>query len=173
MKRLPAVLSVVFALVAVQPVAAHVLITDESRSHGAILHIIPDDDPIAGEESTLYFDTQDELLEGDSNVSLTVRNQSDNETSVSVKIDGTLVTADYTFPVQGVYELTYTVESADQTYQFSQSQRVSRGAIISASERPSYVWAEIVLLSSAVGAVLLVLTVFNYRKEIAKHSTFK
>lgn len=42
-----------------QKAYAHVLVSDESNTVGAVLHITPDDDPIAGESAHIFFDVQD------------------------------------------------------------------------------------------------------------------
>lgn len=153
-------------------VSAHVLITDTTQSHGAILHIIPDDDPIAGQESTLYFDTQARLLGGNENTSsLTITDQSGEQVVIATAIDGTLITAAYTFPAQGVYQLTFTVRSAGKTYTFEHSQRVSRGTVGSALDTPSYVWAEALGIVSTLGLTGLVLIIIRHRKRIAQQST--
>lgn len=168
-----AVLIILFFALVPQTTAAHVLITDDSRSKGAILHIIPDDDPIAGEKAVLYFDTQGGLLSDDAKVSLSIRDSGGDETQVVTKTDGSLVTAEYTFPVQGVYQLQYTVQATGKTYEFSQAQRVSRGDVGSALDKPSYAAAEIGVLASALGLVLLLIVAFNRRHSIAAQSTLK
>lgn len=155
-----------------QSVFAHVLITNEAKTKGAILHIIPDDDPIAGEESSLYFDMQDEIQGSENLVVLTIREPSGTETFMEAEIDGTLATAKYTFPEQGIYDLTFTVASDGEAYTFNHSQRVSRGIIIGPLDKTNYAWAEILLLVSGLGLIILVIIVFNRRKEITAQSTF-
>jgi hypothetical protein len=155
-----------------QPVSAHVLVTDDTKTKGAILHIIPDDDPAAGEEATFYFDTQDNLLDANSSVKLTVKNTTGTIQAVDTKIDGSLVTAQYIFPTQGVYELTFIATSNDKKYTFTQSQRVSRGVSVGALNQPTHTWAEVMLLTSGIGFMLLLIFAFNKRKDIAKRSTF-
>jgi methionine-rich copper-binding protein CopC len=150
---------------------AHVLITDEMKTKGAILHIIPDDDPVAGEQSTLYFDTQDQLSNTKSTVELTIQSESIEDQKMNMKVDGSLATATYTFPTQGVYNLTFTVSSGEQSSIFKQSQRVSRGVSTSPLEKPTYPWAEILVLASGIGFAVLAIIAFNRRKDIAKHST--
>ena len=152
--------------------SAHVLITDETKTKGAILHIIPDDDPVAGEESTLYFDTQDQLSDAKNAVKISIKDSSGNENVVGAKVDRTLATANYTFPEQGVYELAFTVTVNGKSYIFQQSQRVSRGVSNSALNSSTHGWAEISLITSGVGAALLIVVAINKRKDIAKHSTF-
>lgn len=152
--------------------SAHVLITDETKTKGAVLHIIPGDDPIAGEESTLYFDMQAELVNANNSVKLFIKDYSGSEQLVETKTDGTLVTAEYVFPTQGVYEIKFIVAANTTEYIFTQSQRVSRGEASGVLNPATYIWAEILLVSSGVGGALLAVTAINRRKDIAKHSSF-
>jgi len=155
-----------------QSSSAHVLITDETKSKGAILHIIPDDDPIAGEESTLYFDTQEQLSDSGNMVNFSVKNGSDETQNVETKLEGSLATARYTFPTQGIYTLVFTVTASGNTYTFTQTQRVSRGVSTNALEKTTYGWAEVLIITSSVGFALLIILAINRREAIAKHSTF-
>ncbi len=153
-------------------VSAHVLVTDETKTRGAVLHIIPDDDPVAGEKATLYFDMQEEFSESKAAVTLYVKDENGKEKNVDTKANGSLVTADYVFPAQGSYGITYTVISGDKTYVFNQAQRVSRGASSTTSNKPNHAWAEIMLIASAISIAVLAIIAFNLRKDIAKQSTF-
>ncbi len=153
-------------------VFAHVLITDETKTKGAVLHIIPDDDPVAGEEAALYLDTQEKLSDAGNSVTLSITEASGNQENVETKVDGTLATANYTFPTQGVYDLQFTVVSAGNTYIFKQSQRISNGITDNPLNRQTYVWAEILLITSGIGFALLVIMAINHRRELAKSSIF-
>lgn len=170
MKWLVASLVAVLVALVPQQVFAHVLITDDTKSKGAIAHIIPDDDPVAGEKAVLYFDTQGGLLDDKAKVSLSISDAAGEAAQVSTKIDGSLVTAEYTFPVQGAYKLTFTVDTASKQYVFNYSQRVSRGVVSSALDKPSYAFAEIGVLASGLGIVLLFIVAFNRRVRLARHS---
>jgi methionine-rich copper-binding protein CopC len=162
----------VCSLMPTQSASAHVLVTDESRTKGAVLHIIPDDDPAAGEEATLYFDTQEQLLNSESSITLVITDSKGKEMTVETNTNDSLVTAKYVFPVQGMYLISYHVQSKGTTYVFRQSQRVARGISDGALNRPTYAWAEIMLVASGVGFGLLIVTAFNRRKSIAQRSTF-
>ncbi len=152
-----------------QGVSAHVLITDESGQEGAILHIIPDDDPIAGEESQIYFDSQNN--NGVDSVTMRITGEGVAELREAA-IDGTLATFTYTFPYQGVYELAITASRDNTSSSFTHTQRVSRGVSASAVENATHTWAEIALLTSALGIIITFIIAVNHRKSIAKHSTF-
>ncbi len=161
-----------FILLPATPAAAHVLVTDESHTKGAIIHIMPDDDPIAGQQSTLYFDTQSNFTSNDS-VSLTITDAAGNKRAVTASTEGSLATASYTFPVQGVYDLQFVVKLGDKSYVYNQSQRVSRGTSTSALDAPNYDWAEMLLIASMLGFAVLSILVFNNHRDIVKHSKFK
>lgn len=156
----------------INAVSAHVLITDQTKTKGAILHIIPDDDPVAGEESEFYFDMQSQMSESIDSVEFSIIDSEGNKNIVKTEISGTLVTAKYVFPTQGVYGLTFKVKANGETFIFSESQRVSRGVISGATDKQSYEWAEIMLIVSIVGFAVLGIIILNRRKEIAKQSTF-
>lgn len=151
------------------PALAHVLIMDDTGTKGAILHITPDDNPIAGEPAALYLDIQDGAK---SSANLTVEDTNGTAETVEARVDGSLAVFAYTFPAQGVYRLTFRVGMDAQAYSFSHTQRVSRGITASALQPPRYVWAEAVLFTSGVGIVVLGTIIFNRRKSIAAQSTF-
>lgn len=154
-----------------QPVAAHVLISDDTKSIGAVLHVVPDDDPIAGQQSNLFFDVQTQKI-NKADTKLTIVNTTTGQTaSVPIKVDASSITADYTFPSQGVYKLSLSVGS-DKTYTFNHSQRVSRGAIGSVSDKPTYPFARLALVLCGTLFLLLLVVMFNHRKEMWRHSTF-
>lgn len=155
-----------------QSASAHVLTQDAAKTKGAIVHIIPDDDPVAGKEATLYFDIQGELSSSDSSVQLSITNANGTKRFIPTTLEGSLASATYTFPTQGAYNLALTVSSNGTTYIFSQPQRVSRGVTTNALDQPTYAWAEILLLASGIGFVMLIFTAFNRKRDIAEYSTF-
>jgi len=170
MKKLVGIFIVAIVVAALygQSASAHVLITDTTNTKGAILHITPDDDPIAGDAATLYFDMQGA---GEA-VSMTITDAAGVVETSTAKVNGSLATSTYTFPAQGVYRLTFTEKVNDKKYTFVHSQRVSRGVTASALDTPLYPWAELLLIASGVAFAVLVIVAFNRRKTIARHSTF-
>ncbi len=170
MKLIIALLTPLYLFIPINSASAHVLITDETNTKGAILHIIPDDDPIAGEQATLYFDAQNQLIQADSSVTLTIKDENGNEKEVETKIDDSLVTANFTFPEQGVYNVTYAVVSNGNTHVFNQSQRVSRGLANTDQVGQTYAWAESLLVASGISFAFLFIVAFNRRKDIARQS---
>ncbi len=145
---------------------------DTKGEVGAILHVMPDDDPIAGEPSDMYFDRQGVVGDASAEVKLTVRNSRDVITAVAVKTTDSLSTATYTFPEQGVYTLKFVISNEAGKYVFEQSQRVTRGVVSSSFDAPQYYWAEVLLVTGAIGVFALGIVAFNRRKEIAKQSSF-
>src|SRR5690606_16670133 len=121
----------------------------------------PDDDPIAGQPADLYFDTQDQLEQTGDMVTVTIRDDSGREAIVPATVSGTLATARYTFPAQGVYDLVFTVSKDGNSDIFKQSQRVSRGVVVSALDEPAKTWPQGLLLASAVAFLALMIVAFN------------
>jgi methionine-rich copper-binding protein CopC len=159
-------------LIPVQSAYAHVLIRDTSGSKGAILHIVPDDDPIAGKKATLFFDMQNDNKDINT-VNLDITQQGSNDTvTVKTTLNGSLATADYTFPSQGVYFLKYHVISGDGAYAFEQFTRISRGIIIGSVDKPRRTWAEGLLAACSIIFAMLLIVAFNRRHAIAEQSTF-
>lgn len=148
-----------------QTASAHVLITDETKQAGAILHVIPDDDPIAGQESSLFFDIQGQSLES---AVLTVKG---TQIEIPVTVDKNTVSANYVFPTQGVYNLVLTAQSSDgQNHTFNYSQRVSRGVVGSALDRPSYSWAEAVIVAVVCSFLVSLILIASRWRNILAHS---
>lgn len=165
-----ATFALVAALAIAEQTSAHTLITDQTGQKGAILHIMPDDDPIAGQEATLFFDTQGGLLTENSKISLVIHSVASGTTTIDVKIDGSLATSKYTFPVQGVYSIVYTVANTDSEYVFEQSTRISRGTASQAGVETNTTWAEgLLVLTGALGLILAIIA-FNHRHKIASQS---
>lgn len=167
MKKLT-IAALVLCIALAQPASAHVLITDRSNTRGAILHLTPDDDPVAGQEATLYFDTQTQT----NAVSVSIQNKDGEVSSKTMGLDGTLATTQYVFPAQGVYRLTFTAKSDNRDYTFTQNQRITRGKTASALDKPTYTWAEITLIICGILFLLLLFTVWDRRKDIARQSKF-
>lgn len=151
--------------------SAHVLIKSTDGTKAAILHTMPDDDPIAGEEATFMFDTQDGVLAENASIKLTIENKADGTVSeVKTSRDGSLVSSRYIFPAQGAYQVRYSIESGGVQLVFEQTMRVSRGIVDDALVKDTYEWAEALLFVSSALTLLLAIVSWNYRKEIFKSS---
>jgi hypothetical protein len=154
-----------------QTASAHVLVNDTSDTVGAVLHIVPDDDPVAGQTANLFFDVQTERLNEKTTMLAVMNSATHEEAQLPVKMDGNSITAEYIFPTQGIYQLTLTV-AADKEYTFVYSQRVSRGVSSGLSDKRAFPLAKFALIFSGTLFLFLLIVMFNYRKEIKKRSTF-
>ena len=96
---------------------AHTLVT--SNSIGAVMHIDPNDNPVAGDQATFYFDLKDTTdpsfsLQSCNSCKITISKNSEiidvikrtPENSGIVISNNTTVKADYVFKESGVYTIT-------------------------------------------------------------------
>ncbi len=161
----------VVAIVWTQSASAHVLITDETKKLGAVLHIIPDDDPVAGEAATIFFDLQDtENKPENGSVTLNVTSIDGEVVVVPMEVDGSLATAKYTFPVQGQYRLEIAIIDQSGRHKFTYTQRVSRGTVRTVLDEPRHVWAEAALVGSFVILAIGGILAWNRRGAIKRTS---
>lgn len=160
-----------------QSASAHVLLIDRQANIAAVLHVNPDDDPVAGQPSQLFFDVQD----NDSQVrvpysayELAVTNEADATVVVRMQSNGSTVSADYTFPSQGLYRLSLRSASTyngPQKVSLDTSLRISRGeGLFKAEER--YPWATAGMYIGAVALIMLMIQAVNNRKSIVAYSHF-
>jgi len=155
-----------------RPVEAHMLLKDTQSEQGTVLHITPDDDPIAGQQSALLYDIQgiSPSHEHLTAILLVVDDQN-HETSVMAHVRENTVAADFTFPKQGLYTLILNIQQDNkQIRQFTESQRVSRGTINSTAMRSIPPWAGVGLLCTALAAIAVAGIAFSRRKAIKIYS---
>ena len=172
------VLLTALALLTPQVASAHIVITDTTHEVGTVLHINPDDDPVAGESSSIFFDVRMNALPSDPHlVNLKVTNSAGESTYVPTSVDGAKVAGAYTFPSQGVYQINLIIDTgrsgtSDQPRysSFVQSQRVSRGLISNPLDAPQYVWAEVLLILSGGALAILFVVFVTDRRRIIMHS---
>jgi hypothetical protein len=168
-----AILMILGVVLVPTPAKAHVLIRDDSKQIGAILHVYPDDDPVAGEYATLLYDIQlpsdmpDNLY-----AKLQITEPDGSATIRPIKLSNNSGGLNYTFPVQGAYPLKLSIETTDKTYTFNYTQRVTRGAAASALDRPRFAWAEATLVACGTMLLLLLIIGLNRRHEIVEQSKF-
>lgn len=173
MKKLLVIL-VLFTL-AFMPVtaAAHVLITDSTGGYGAVLHIMPGDDPIAGETAQLFFDIKGEDFQvADYIFTLIVRGDDGIETAVQTsRVGETSVRAEVIFPQRGVYSLNLKgqARAIDYEISFATTQRVSRGNGDNTAGTVRYAWAEAGLVSAITGGLAILIVCINRRADIAAY----
>lgn len=155
------------------PASAHVLVKDASGKRGAIVHIIPDDDPIAGKPATIYFDMQDSSNER-ATVMLTIVDERDQRTTVDLKRDASLANGSYVFPQQGVYELVFVYNAANRTDTYTYTQRVSRGLADSdTGTGKNTALGEAIAIGSGLSLAVLAIVRFNRRADIVRQHNRK
>lgn len=171
-------LSIMVLVTAVTPVAhAHVLFVDEAARVAAVFHSNPDDDPIAGEVSELYFDIQDDDSRARipySGYNLSITDEAGQVTKVPLRVSDSTVIAEYTFPSRGLYKLSLRSQPAYDEFQkvsLSGSIRVNRGVGTTTITRSND--AAILGLTAGMTAFALLAIVFvTYRKDILAKSRF-
>lgn len=146
--------------------SAHVLVSDERGRAGAIIHIMPDDDPVAGEPATIYIDSS--LLQGPSSEATLTVTHGDAPQNVPLIIDNGLATGEVIFPEQGAYVLRAEITSNDELYVFEHSQRVSRG--IGSTQAVQPLWAQLGVVAGISGLVCLISLGTTYRRAILARS---
>lgn len=160
-------------------VEAHVAVTDDSGAIGSIVHIAPDDDPVAGQSSTIHFTVQsDSFSQHSHDASLRIIDEQDHVVTVPSTLAGSTATTAYTFPRQGVYALEFVARAqpvpdsatAEHEHVFEHTIRVARGTAIATQTPPNYAWADVGLVVGVVGLILLGVIGINRRDEIAKYS---
>jgi len=162
------ILSLLCALAPAQLAFAHVLITDDSGTYGAILHIDPGDNPVAGQPATLILDTQQ--LAGTTTV--VIGDVTGHTTTLTARTTGSMAEVHYTFPSQGVYSLVFTVHSSHHSYIFHQSQLISQGTVAQPLTQPHHQWARALLVASLAGLGLLTAILLGRWRMVGHQSTY-
>lgn len=139
------------------PASSHTL--ERNDSIGAVLHINPDDDPVAGENTSIFFDVKDQS--GKFAASKCVCSFSVNENGRQIEdkqINGT--TAEYSFPRRAVYIISINGQPRQtgdfQPFTLSYTVRVDKGANATTNQRPlvpTIIFAIVAL--ATVGAVIV------------------
>lgn len=152
-------------------VHAHVLIKDQQTGTGAVLHVNPDDDPVAGEPASLFFDIRDGSINTTSQTRLTITDEQEKVAVVPVELAGSSVAAKYVFPRQGAYRIQLIIsQNGKPAHTFLHTQRVSRGIIgVGPAARPP-IWAEIGLVGTILVAGIVAIATFNRRQDINTYS---
>lgn len=174
MKTLIVGLIVIVALTLSPTVKAHTLLTDTRGRAGAVLHVGSDDDPVAGEQSDLFYDIQRDSISSKTHSFTLAVTGPNGASAVPVSVSGSSAAASYVFTAQGVYTLTLTVTpltgDSSQVLVFQHVQRVSRGIVLSPTSQPDTTWAEIVAIISGCGLLVVGIFAFNKRKEITAYT---
>ena len=141
-------------VVGVSLVSAHTNISDTTNVYGAFLHISPDDSPIAGKVSTVHLDAED-IKPSISGATLTVTNDQNLTTNVPLSSQGTIYVGDYTFPVQGLYKVTFTLKTEAGDLTFNKDQQVTRGITASSGKENLY----LIIIAGLVLVLVIVVMV--------------
>lgn len=151
---------------------AHVLQTDGTI--GGVLHIDPNDDPVAGEVSSFFFDLKDTankftLSDCICKIALTSGKKTVYETTLSTDPFFT-----YTFPDPGVYTLTLQGTSANQQFQpftLSYVIRVEKGTTASESSSSGGGSTFLTVLSYVLPLLVVVVIVVAFRLRGRKRTS--
>lgn len=139
---------------------------------GAVLHVTPDDDPVAGELSGLVFDIQDQSVTNKTySFALQIIDLSGNSQIIPISINNSVISASHIFPAQGLYRIELRgdpVNTAEQPLTFTHSQLISRGSILTHRPSPKFALAEIGLVTSSCGLAVLGILFWNNRVFIRK-----
>lgn len=177
MKRFLLILAVCLAALP-GTAAAHVLIGDETRSVGAILHITPDDDPVAGEQSSIAFIIEGQAVSNKTHAFTLHAIDGQNQKSyISIQANGSTITAAYAFPVQGVYELILVAEpltGRGKTLTFRHDQLVARGEAAEATDNvAASLGAQLGLITALTALLIIIATVYSRRKILMAYAKAK
>ena len=152
-------------------VAAHELIKDQSGGLGALFYISPDDDPVAGERATLFFEFPNSIIAGGSSQpKLTVTDDRGEAADAPVTTSGSGLSADYVFPRQGLYKVMLEVTEDGAAHIFTQSIRVSRGEAGNEAASNAPAWAVAGAATTMAVAALTAGIAFKRRKTISEYS---
>ncbi len=161
--------------------SAHVFIGADSGNSGVIMHVTPDDDPIAGAEANFYFDIQDSALNTNTRyyrLFIIDADEAEVQAATYVRGEQTLA-ASYVFPTQGVYTLrlaAYPIhdannpDAASDPVIFTYNQRVSRGIVSSPQDAPSHVWAEFGIIAGLSALIVVMIVVISRYKLILQYT---
>jgi hypothetical protein len=138
-----------------------------SGSIGAVLHIDPDDDPIAGQVSAFYFEFKDEskkFVVQDCNCSIIITDLTTKEkTAIPQKdigyIQTTTLIFKYTFPKKGIYRV-----EVVGPFTLSYDIRVDRESIAQETKVPSHT-LHYILFGGAILATIIVV-IRDKRREM-------
>ncbi len=166
MKRLAALLTLAVLALAPAQASAHVFLRDDTGSSGLVLHVSPDDDPVAGEKATMFFDLQGSGRTYD--FILTVTTPDDERIEVPVaRMGDASVRADFVFAVRGQYGLELVAtdrETSGAPLRFASSLAVTRGTGGTSAGAERHTWAEITLvMAGTVLVVVMALLVVRWR----------
>lgn len=150
--------------------SAHVLITSDAGDSSMLVHINPDDDPIAGQSTEMFFDIRSNRINKDDyNFYLIISSDRYAPATINLEEVGkSYLRAEMSFPTQGVYKLELVARpTAGFEERFEFNQRVSRGVTLGTDvENEAYEWAEAGLIVSFCLSFVILILIINRRKQI-------
>jgi hypothetical protein len=151
---------------------AHVLVVDTTGKVGAVLHVTPDDDPIAGATTGIYYEVQTKESLEKSIINLTIKSDTGSiQESIPVSTHGRTIASAFDFPIRGLYYIDLTITPQDSApIIFHTSERVTQGISGASAANPVPVWANAGLILSVWSLFLLSIAGFRHRKQIVKQS---
>ena len=176
MKKLQALLIVFFCFLPGTPKAsAHIVLRDKKANIGALIHVNPDDDPIAGRPAQMNFSIDDSSAAYRAPYkayTLSVTGADGKSAQAAMSVTDTTVIGTYVFPSQGIYTLNLTAEAeGGKIIAFRDVLRVSRGIVRAEVKEPEYPWATIVLWNAGIVLLALLAVFMINRREIIRKST--
>lgn len=154
------------------PAYAHVLLREDSGELSAVLHINPDDDPIADRAADLFFDLESrQQLAAGTPVTITVQKPDGGLDSMHRQLDANGdIGLEYTFTSKGSYLLRLEIVGRDgSTLMLSHSQHVTRGKAADPSLHQHPLAEFILVVSISIFAILTILAIVH-RREIGRKS---
>ncbi len=138
---------------------AHTLVKDSTNTVGAIYHITPEDDPIAGKTTAIYFEVESKIDLNTSTVNLMISSRTSGfKQDIPVKIHDHTVSALFNFPVRELYFLRLSIVSNDAVHKemtFTSSQQVTHSANDEHSDAIAPAWAKAGLTVTILATIFL------------------
>lgn len=148
--------------------SAHVVVQDDTGTAAAVLHVTPDDNPIAGELSDIFLDTQTaRLSEKTHSFRLSITTPQQQQITVPITTKENSISGTYTFPAQGSYTIELFARpraSGEPVRHFQYTQTVSRG-VGEGQLRPLPLWVIVGLAAS--GGFLCTVLLMLWKKSRA------
>ena len=167
-------LSLILIIITMSPMtaSAHVVINSNSDKSHAIVHVSPDDDPIAGSEAVLFFDIKSELTSNSTHdFDLAISSKYGTQSVLVEEVGARGVRSRYIFPDQGEYLIRLTAKDGSNDEIFEFSQQVSRGVSRSHStKRLNDFWTELTMVVSLVSLAAIMVIVINRRQQILAYT---
>jgi hypothetical protein len=169
MKKL--ILALIAALILIPTAYAHAHVLEFNNGIGAVLHIDPQDDPVAGEQTTFYFEFRDQAGQfraQDCLCKLVITDSANTpllDTSMNATADDTASTS-FTFASRGVYQLAVSGSPKEQSnfsaLKLDYTVRVDKG-LDTDSPATDYISRAIYL---SAGGVIVLIVLLMIRQQV-------